>query len=59
MAASCGIPTIVCFGPTNPAQYAPVGPEVFTFKLDSSDFGSPCPKNAAKAAKQAFKLLTS
>jgi heptosyltransferase-3 len=59
MAASAGVPTIACFGPTNPAQYAPIGPGVFTFKFDASDFGSPCPKNASEAAKQALKLLTS
>jgi heptosyltransferase-3 len=59
IAAASGIPTIACFGPTDPAQYAPLGPQVFTLKFDTSDFDSPCPKNASETAKQALKLLTS
>jgi ADP-heptose:LPS heptosyltransferase len=59
MAAAAGIPTIACFGPTDPAQYGPVGPQVWTFRFEPSDFNTPCPDKAQEAAKQALQCLTS
>lgn len=59
MAAASGIPTIACFGPTDPVQYGPIGPMVSTFKLEAPDFNSPCPDKTAMMAKQALEYLTS
>ncbi len=59
MAAAAGIPTIVCFGPTDPVQYCPVGSWVSTFKLQAPDFSSPCPDKAAELTKQALEFLNS
>jgi heptosyltransferase-3 len=59
LAATAGIPTIACFGPTDPIQYGPVGPQVLTFKFESSDFNSPCPDKTEKVAKQALQCLIS
>jgi len=59
LAAAAGIPTIACFGPSDPARYSPVGPQVWTFKFEPSDFNSPCPEKAAAVTKQALEVLTS
>ncbi|MCD4831766.1 MAG: glycosyltransferase family 9 protein [Anaerohalosphaeraceae bacterium] len=59
MAAALGVPTISCFGPTDPAIYSPIGPKVKTFKFDSNDFTSPAPEAAAAIAKQAYEFITS
>ena len=57
LAAATGIPTIACFGPTNPAQYSPVGPLVSPFKFEASDFNSPCPDKIDEITKQILKYL--
>lgn len=59
LAAAAGIPTIACFGPTDPAQYGPIGPMAATFKFEASDFNSPCPDKIEEVAKQALKYLNS
>jgi heptosyltransferase-3 len=59
MAAAAGIPTIACFGPTDPVQYGPVGPQVWPFKFEPSDFNSPCPDKTEEVAKWALQCLTS
>ncbi|MBN1787499.1 MAG: glycosyltransferase family 9 protein [Sedimentisphaerales bacterium] len=59
MAAAAGVQTIACFGPTDPAQYCPVGPQVTAFKFQTSEFNSPCPDKADQLAKKALELLNS
>lgn len=59
MAAAAGVPTIACFGPTDPAKYGPVGPHVQTVRLQPCDFDVPSPDNAQEVAKQAIERLTS
>jgi hypothetical protein len=59
MSAAAGIPTIACFSSTDPVQFGPVGPQVWTFKFEPSDFNSPCPDKAAAVTKQALEFLTS
>jgi heptosyltransferase-3 len=59
MAAASGIPTISCFGPTDPVQYGPIGPMVSTFKFEAQDFNSPCPDKTVEVSRRVFELLTS
>lgn len=59
IAAAAGVPTIACFGPTNPNQYGPVGPQVWTLKFEAPDFNSPCPDKAAAVTKKVLEFLTS
>jgi heptosyltransferase-3 len=45
LAAGMGLPTVALFGPTDPAQYAPVGPALRIVHDPHSRFaGKPCPK---------------
>ncbi len=59
MAAAAGVPTIACFGPTDPAQYGPIGLHVRTVRLGSCDFDVPSPDKAQEMVKQAIQYLTS
>ncbi len=59
IAAAAGLPTIVCFGPTNPAVYAPIGPKVKTFKLEDADFVTPSSTAVEQVSRQALKFLSS
>jgi len=59
LAAAAGIPTIACFGPTDPARYGPIGPQVWTFRLQPCDFDVPSPDNAQTAAKKTLQYLNS
>ncbi|MGA2914878.1 MAG: glycosyltransferase family 9 protein [Sedimentisphaerales bacterium] len=59
LAATAGIPTIACFGPTDPAKYGPVGPQITAFKFEASDFNAPSPDKTEEIAKQALKYLNS
>lgn len=59
IAAASGLPTIVCFGPTSPAVYSPVGPKVKTFQLDDSDFTRPSGSAVEQISRAALKFLSS
>jgi ADP-heptose:LPS heptosyltransferase len=47
LAAAMGVKTIAVFGPTNPAIYSPIGPDVTV--VASSDLASPTEAGFAKA----------
>jgi heptosyltransferase-3 len=59
IASASGIAAIVCFGPTNPAVYCPVGPKVKTFRFDEPDFLKPSPEAAGQVSRAALKFLSS
>jgi heptosyltransferase-3 len=41
LAGAMGKKTIVLFGPTNPAQYRPLGPNVYVIQTNKTDFTNP------------------
>jgi hypothetical protein len=43
LAGAMGKKTIVLFGPTNPAQYRPLGPNVYVVQTTETDFTNPSP----------------
>jgi ADP-heptose:LPS heptosyltransferase len=59
IAAASGLGTIVCFGASDPAIYAPLGPKVKTFTLDEADFSSPSSQAVEQISKAALKFLSS
>ncbi|MEN6386840.1 MAG: glycosyltransferase family 9 protein [Phycisphaerales bacterium] len=59
IAAASGIGTIVCFGASNPAIYAPLGPKTKIFTLEEADFSSPSSGAVEQISKAALKFLSS
>jgi ADP-heptose:LPS heptosyltransferase len=54
LAAASGVKTIAVFGPTDPAVYSPVGPDVTIFKSSDADFAK---KPSAKLQQQICYVL--
>jgi len=59
IAAESGLPTIACFGPTNPAVYSPIGSKVRTFQFDDADFSQPSSSAVEQVSREALKFLSS
>jgi len=59
IAGVSGVNTIVCFGVTDPAVYAPIGPKVKTFKFEDTDFSHPSGQAVEQVSRQALKFLSS
>lgn len=59
IAATLGTPTIVTFGPTDPAVYSPMGPKVKTFKFEGNDFSHPSTEAVEQVSRAALKFLSS
>ncbi|OQA03933.1 MAG: Lipopolysaccharide core heptosyltransferase RfaQ [Planctomycetes bacterium ADurb.Bin401] len=59
IAGISGIPTVVCFGPTDPSVYCPVGPKVKTFRFEDADFSQPSSHAVEQVSRAALKLLSS
>jgi heptosyltransferase-3 len=43
LAGAMGKKTITIFGPTNPVQYRPLGPNAYVLQTAGTDFTNPCP----------------
>jgi len=59
ISAASGIPTIVCFGPTNPSVYSPLGPKVQAFSFEDTDFTHPSGEAVEQISRAAIKCLSS
>jgi ADP-heptose:LPS heptosyltransferase len=59
IAGVSGVNTVVCFGTTDPAIYAPVGPKVKTFKFDEHDFSQPSCPAVEQVSRATLKFLSS
>ncbi len=57
LAAGMGIPTVAMFGPTNPAQYAPVGPALKIIHHPHPDFADKPSPTLRQAAREAIVAL--
>jgi ADP-heptose:LPS heptosyltransferase len=55
LAAAMGVQTLAVFGPTNPAMYRPIGPEVTVFSSSSTAFAK---KPSAKLQRKLLEVLT-
>jgi ADP-heptose:LPS heptosyltransferase len=55
LAAAMGVQTLAVFGPTNPAVYKPLGPEVTVFSSSSTTFAR---KPSAKLQRKLLEVLT-
>lgn len=55
LAAAMGVRTLAVFGPTNPAVYKPVGPDVTVFSSSSSTFAQ---KPSTRLQRKLLALLT-
>jgi ADP-heptose:LPS heptosyltransferase len=58
LAGAMGKKTIVLFGPTNPAQYRPLGPNVYIIQTTKADFTNPSP-DTRKWVQQCVKDVLS
>jgi ADP-heptose:LPS heptosyltransferase len=58
LAGAMGKKTIALFGPTNPAQYSPLGPTVYVIQTANTDFANPSP-DARKWVQQCVKDILS
>ena len=59
MAASASVPTVACFGPTDPAIYAPLGPKTEIAKFAPAEFASPMPEAVEDICRKVEQFLTS
>jgi len=59
IAGASGASTVVCFGPTDPAVYSPLGPKVKTFHFDDGDFSHPSGQAVEQISRAALKFLSS
>lgn len=55
LAAAMGVQTLAVFGPTNPAVYRPIGPEVTVFSSNSTTFAK---KPSSKLQRKLLEALT-
>ncbi len=55
LAATSGIRTLAVFGPTDPAVYKPIGPDVIVFTNKTAQFAN---KPTAKMQQEVLKVLT-
>jgi heptosyltransferase-3 len=58
LAGAMGKKTIVLFGPTNPVQYRPMGPNVYVIQTTETDFTNPSPA-ARKWVEQCIEDILS
>lgn len=59
IAGACGVPSIVCFVPTDLNVYSPIGPKVKTFQFDEGDFSQPSSQAVEQVSRAALKFLSS
>jgi heptosyltransferase III len=60
LAASMGLPTVALFGPTDPAQYAPLGPALKVIRDPQSSFaGKPSPSFRKTVMEAILALINS
>ncbi|MFV1995963.1 MAG: glycosyltransferase family 9 protein, partial [Verrucomicrobiales bacterium] len=52
LAAACGIPCVLLFGPTEPAIWAPRNPQVITLKAPEDELSKADPAVVSEAARE-------